>query len=75
MDNFIEITEGRTKLLVPKNSLEEKVPPHSPAFFNPLARLNRDLSIYLYNIFLDEYYNKKRLPTIKFNITYYVIGC
>ncbi|MDP9499231.1 MAG: tRNA (guanine-N1)-methyltransferase, partial [Thermoproteota archaeon] len=59
MDNFIEITEGRTKLLVPKNSLEEKVPPHSPAFFNPLARLNRDLSIYIYNIFLDQYNNNK----------------
>lgn len=59
MDNFIEITEGQTKLLVPKNSLEEKVPPHSPAFFNPLARLNRDLSIYIYNIFLDQYNNNK----------------
>ena len=59
MDNFIQITEGQTKLLVPKNSLEEKVPPHSPAFFNPLARLNRDLSIYIYNIFLDEYSNNK----------------
>lgn len=59
MDNFIQITEGQTKLLVPKNSLEEKVPPHSPAFFNPLARLNRDLSIHIYNIFLDEYSNNK----------------
>ena len=59
MDNFIQITEGQTKLLVPKNSLEEKVPPHFPAFFNPLARLNRDLSIHIYNIFLDEYSNNK----------------
>lgn len=59
MDNFIQITEGLTKLLVPKNSLEEKVPQHSPAFFNPLASLNRDLSIYIYNIFLDEYNNNK----------------
>ena len=59
MDNFIQIIEGQTKLLVPKNSLDVKVPPHYPAFFNPLASLNRDLSIYLYNIFLDEYYNKK----------------
>jgi tRNA (guanine26-N2/guanine27-N2)-dimethyltransferase len=59
MDNFIEITEGQTKLLVPRNSLEEKVPPHSPAFFNPLARLNRDLSIHIYNTFLDEYNNNK----------------
>jgi tRNA (guanine26-N2/guanine27-N2)-dimethyltransferase len=59
MDNFIQITEGRTKLLVPRYSLEEKVPPHFPAFFNHLARLNRDLSIYIYNIFLDEYNNNK----------------
>jgi tRNA (guanine26-N2/guanine27-N2)-dimethyltransferase len=59
MDNFIQITEGQTKLLVPKNSLEEKVPPHFPAFFNPLARLNRDLSIYIYRLFLDEYSNNK----------------
>ena len=59
MDNFIQITEGQTKLLVPKNSLQEKVPPHYPAFFNPLARLNRDLSIYIYNIFLEEYNNTK----------------
>src|SRR5215207_5091137 len=59
MDNFIQIIEGQTKLLVPKNSLDVKVPPHYPAFFNPLASLNRDLSIYLYSIFLDGYYNKK----------------
>ena len=59
MDNFIQITEGQTKLLVPKNSLLEKVPPRYPAFFNPLARFNRDLSIYIYNIFLEEYNNTK----------------
>ena len=59
MHDFIQIIEGQTKLLVPKNSLDVKVPPHYPAFFNPLASLNRDLSIYLYSIFLDGYYNKK----------------
>jgi tRNA (guanine26-N2/guanine27-N2)-dimethyltransferase len=58
MNNFIEIREGQTRLLVPENSLDAKVPPHYPAFFNPLACLNRDLSIYLYNIFVDEYCNK-----------------
>jgi len=62
MHDFIQIIEGQTKLLVPKNSLDVKIPPHYPAFFNPLASLNRDLSIYLYNIFLDEYYNKKNTP-------------
>ena len=60
MDDFIQITEGQTKLFVPKKSLDVKVPPpHYPAFFNPLANLNRDLSIYIYNIFLDECLNKK----------------
>src|ERR1044072_7348828 len=58
MNDFIQIKEGQTKLLVPKSSLDAKVPPHYPAFFNPLAWLNRDISIYLYNIFVDEYCNK-----------------
>ncbi|MGE0242369.1 MAG: tRNA (guanine-N1)-methyltransferase [Nitrososphaeraceae archaeon] len=58
MNDFIQIKEGQTKLIVPKSSLDAKVPPHFPAFFNPLAWLNRDLSIYLYNIFVDEYCNK-----------------
>ena len=58
INNFIEIREGQTRLLVPENSLYGKVPPHYPAFFNPLACLNRDLSIYLYNIFVDEYCNR-----------------
>ena len=53
--NYLQrIREGRTELLVPKASLEEKVPPHYPAFFNPLAKLNRDISIYLYKAFLLE---------------------
>ncbi|MFB5599248.1 MAG: tRNA (guanine(10)-N(2))-dimethyltransferase [Nitrososphaeraceae archaeon] len=51
--NYLKkIREGHTELLVPKASFEEKVPPHYPAFFNPLARLNRDISIYIYRAFL-----------------------
>ena len=45
---FQEIIEGSTKLLVPKKSLTEKVPPIKPAFFNPKARTNRDFSIIAY---------------------------
>ena len=37
---FQEIIEGDTKLLVPKKSLTEKVPPIKPAFFNPKAKTN-----------------------------------
>jgi tRNA (guanine26-N2/guanine27-N2)-dimethyltransferase len=35
-------------LLVPQLSLTEKVPPKTPAFFNPAAKLNRDLSVLAY---------------------------
>ncbi len=46
-----EISEGITKLLVPRDSLTEKVPPKSPAFFNPNAKLNRDLSMVAYKAY------------------------
>lgn len=38
-------------MLVPQSSLTEKVPPKTPAFFNPAAKLNRDLSILAYRAF------------------------
>ena len=44
-EEIVEIVEGKTKLLVPKGSMIDKVPPKEPAFFNPRARLSRDLSI------------------------------
>mgnify|MGYP002413303341 CR=1 FL=1 len=43
--------EGTTKILVPEKSLNEKVPPKEPAFFNPKASLNRDFSIIAYSSF------------------------
>ena len=54
-DSFQEIVEGKTKLLVPKKSLTEKVPPKKPAFFNPKAKLNRDFSIIAYAAFLKDF--------------------
>ena len=54
-DIFQEITEGKTKLLVPKKSLTDKVPPIKPAFFNPKAKLNRDFSIIAYSAFLEKF--------------------
>ncbi len=48
---IIEIIEGTTKILVPRSSIEEKVPPKDYAFFNPLAKLNRDYSIIAYSAF------------------------
>jgi tRNA (guanine26-N2/guanine27-N2)-dimethyltransferase len=58
MQNLQEITEGITKLLVPSDSLTEKVPPKSPAFFNPNARLNRDLSMLAYKVYAREANNR-----------------
>lgn len=49
---FVQTTEGQTRLLVPRLSLTAKVPPKTPAFFNPSAKLNRDLSILAYRAFL-----------------------
>ena len=45
------VTEGSTKILVPSASLSMKVPPREPAFFNPRARLNRDMAVLAYSAF------------------------
>lgn len=49
---FTPMCEGSTTLLVPKESLRTKVPPRTPAFFNPAARLSRDISILIYTSFI-----------------------
>jgi tRNA (guanine26-N2/guanine27-N2)-dimethyltransferase len=43
--------EGKTTLLVPKSSLTDKVPSKTPAFFNPAAKQNRDLSVLAYKAY------------------------
>jgi tRNA (guanine26-N2/guanine27-N2)-dimethyltransferase len=53
-EDFMESIEGNTRLLVPAASLTKKVPPKTPAFFNPAAKLNRDISILLYRTFISE---------------------
>ncbi len=58
-ETFQEIVEGKTKLLVPKKSLTDKVPPKKPAFFNPKAKLNRDFSIIAYAAFLNKFEGPK----------------
>jgi tRNA (guanine26-N2/guanine27-N2)-dimethyltransferase len=47
-EGFVKTVEGGTTLLVPELSLTAKVPPKTPAFFNPAAKLNRDLSMLAY---------------------------
>lgn len=56
---FQEIIEGTTKILVPKKSITEKVPPKKPVFFNPKARLNRDFSMIVYAAFLRKFQGPK----------------
>lgn len=58
-DSFEEIIEGKTKLMVPKKSITDKVPPKEPAFFNPKARLTRDFSIIAYGAFLKNFEGPK----------------
>ncbi|MCE2615210.1 MAG: tRNA (guanine-N1)-methyltransferase, partial [Nitrosopumilus sp. (ex Thoosa mismalolli)] len=54
-----EIVEGKTKIIVPKKSITDKVPPKKPAFFNPRAKLNRDFSIIAYAAFLKNFEGPK----------------
>ena len=58
-DVFEEITEGKTKIIVPRESITGKVPPKKPAFFNPRAKLNRDFSIVAYAAFLKKFQGPK----------------
>jgi len=58
-ETFQEIIEGKTKLLVPKKSITEKVPPKKPVFFNPKAKLNRDFSVIVYAAFLKDFQGPK----------------
>ena len=51
---FVETIEGKTRLLVPASSLSGKVPPKVPAFFNPSAKLNRDISVLVYKTFVPD---------------------
>ena len=56
---FQEIIEGNTKMIVPRGSITEKVPPKKPAFFNPKGELNRDYSIIVYASFLKRFQGPK----------------
>jgi tRNA (guanine26-N2/guanine27-N2)-dimethyltransferase len=58
MTEFVRIVEGKTILVIPQSSLTSKVPPKVPAFFNPAAKLNRDLSVLAYRAFVGSYGKK-----------------
>jgi tRNA (guanine26-N2/guanine27-N2)-dimethyltransferase len=59
-EEIVETIEGKTRLLVPAVSLTEKVPPKVPAFFNPSAKLNRDISIVAYRAFIQDLKKNKK---------------
>ena len=52
--DWSEIKEGKVTLLVPAQAVTQLEPPKFPAFFNPAARLNRDISILIYRNFIDQ---------------------
>jgi len=49
--DMVKYIEGRTELLVPKDSLRLDYPPKEPAFFNPRGVESRDLSVIAYQTF------------------------
>jgi tRNA (guanine26-N2/guanine27-N2)-dimethyltransferase len=57
---IVETIEGKTRLLIPAVSLIGKVPPKVPAFFNPAAKLNRDISIVVYRAFMQDLKKSKK---------------
>jgi tRNA (guanine26-N2/guanine27-N2)-dimethyltransferase len=59
MADFVTTVEGRTVLVVPRSSLTTKVLSKMPAFFNPAAKLNRDLSLLAYRAFASSSGKKK----------------
>ncbi len=48
---MINYKEGKTELLIPKDSLRLDYPPKEPAFFNPKGIESRDLSVIVYQTF------------------------
>jgi len=52
--DWSEIKEGEVTLLVPAKAVTQMEPPKFPAFFNPAAKFNRDISILIYRHFIDQ---------------------
>ena len=53
-NDWSTIKEGDATLLVPSTALAQKEPPKFPAFFNPAAKFNRDISILIYRHYIDQ---------------------
>ncbi|MDW0226906.1 MAG: tRNA (guanine(10)-N(2))-dimethyltransferase [Nitrososphaeraceae archaeon] len=65
MNHYVsEIKEGKTSLLVPSSALSQSVPPKNPAFFNPNAKWNRDISMLVYKVYTSSSKNKTLADSI-----------
>jgi tRNA (guanine26-N2/guanine27-N2)-dimethyltransferase len=47
----VEVREGDTILLAPRSNVFSKVPAKIPAFYNPAAKLSRDVSLKIYSAY------------------------
>lgn len=52
--DWSKIEEGEVTLVVPSQAIDQKEPPKFPAFFNPAAKFNRDISILIYRHSIDQ---------------------
>src|SRR4029079_3482479 len=52
--DWSEIKEGEVTLLVPAQAVTQMEPPKFPAFFNPAAKFNRDISLLIYRHVIDQ---------------------
>lgn len=52
--DWSKIEEGEATLVVPSQAIDLKEPPKFPAFFNPAAKFNRDISILIYRHSIDQ---------------------
>jgi len=48
----VEVKEGDTIILAPKSSIFSKIPAKLPAFYNPAAKLSRDVSLKIYSAYV-----------------------
>ena len=60
--DWSKIKEGEVTLLVPTHALTQNEPPKFPAFFNPAAKFNRDISILIYRHYIDQ--SRKNIPLL-----------
>lgn len=57
-ESWVKIVEGKTSLFAPEASLNSDIPPWLPAFYNPRALSNRDISMIIYRGFASRFSRK-----------------